>query len=331
MIERIGIIGDGAMGTVSAILLANKGRQVTVWGAFESNIRRLIEDGENKRFLPGYRIPPDVRFTTDHAEIVSGRDLLVAAVPCQHMREVWERLAPHYTAGTPFCSVAKGIENHTLLRPTQIIEDVLGSVPVAALSGPSIADELARHLPATVAVASRDEKLADRIQEAFSTQCFRVYTNPDLLGVELAGATKNVIALAAGILDGLQAGDNAKAALLTRGLVEISRLGVAMGAEPGTFSGLAGLGDLVTTCVSPHGRNRSCGEQIGRGKKVRDVLAETHSVVEGVPTTQSVVELADRHGIDMPITRAVHAVLFDDKDAIDATTELMARTPRGEL
>jgi glycerol-3-phosphate dehydrogenase (NAD(P)+) len=234
----------------------------------------------------------------------------------------------------PICSVAKGIENHTLLTPTRVLRDVLDAGetrrPIAALSGPSIAPEVARKLPATVTVASDDAAFARRVQRMFNRPYFRVYTNPDLIGVEIAGATKNVIAIAAGILDGLGTGDNAKAALLTRGLSEITRLGVALGARAETFAGLAGFGDLVTTCISPIGRNRSFGEAVGRGKTVADALGATESVVEGVATTASVVELAAKVGVDMPITRAVHAVLLGHRNPAQAIAELMARPLKQE-
>jgi len=229
--------------------------------------------------------------------------------------------------------VSKGIENVTLLRPTQVIADALDTPhhwPLAALSGPNIAAELAQRLPGTAVAACDDAAVAQRAQAAFSTPWFRVYTNDDVVGVELAGATKNVIAIAAGILDGLAAGNNAKSALVTRGLVEISRLGAAMGAKGETFAGLAGLGDLITTCVSPEGRNRSVGERIGRGQKLAQILADMPSVAEGVPTTQSVLELARRYDVEMPITEAVHAVLFEDLEVRQAIGRLMAREPKPE-
>jgi glycerol-3-phosphate dehydrogenase (NAD(P)+) len=247
------------------------------------------------------------------------------------MRNVWRRLALHVPAGVSIVSVAKGIENQTLMRPTQILLDVVGrGRSLAALSGPNIAAELARYLPATAVAASEDAELALRIQSVFSTQWFRVYTNADVIGTELAGATKNVIAIAAGILDGLAAGNNAKAALVTRGLVEITRLGMAMGAQESTFQGLAGMGDLVTTCVSPEGRNRTVGEQIGKGRKLQDVLGSMDSVAEGVPTTRSVRELSIRFNVEMPITESVHAVLFEGMDVIRALTTLMTREAKPE-
>jgi glycerol-3-phosphate dehydrogenase (NAD(P)+) len=250
------------------------------------------------------------------------------------MRAVWKRVSVYLPKDVPIVSVAKGIENNSLLRPTQVIIDVLGQESsgrtLAAMSGPNIAAELARYLPATAVVASGDAALAQRVQSAFSTQWFRVYTNPDVIGVELAGATKNIVAIAAGIVDGLGAGNNAKAALVTRGLVEITRLGVAMGASAETFNGLAGIGDLITTCVSPEGRNRTVGERIGKGQKLEAILGGMDSVAEGVPTTRSVIHLARRLNVEMPITEAVHAVLFEGKDVLHALSELMTRDPKPE-
>jgi glycerol-3-phosphate dehydrogenase (NAD(P)+) len=260
--------------------------------------------------------------------------MVLHAIPTQFTRAVWQRLAPYLPAGVPIVSATKGIEIQTLLRPTQVIEQVLaeagrGSGALAVLSGPNIAAEIARKLPATAVVAG-PAHLARQIQNIFPTQWLRVYSNDDVIGVELAGAVKNVIALAAGMLDGLAAGNNAKAALVTRGLVEITRLGVAMGAQAGTFQGLAGLGDLITTCVSPEGRNRTVGERLARGEKLADVLASMESVAEGVPTTRAVKALAAKVAVDMPITDAVHSVLFDGKDCREALSDLMARQPRPE-
>jgi glycerol-3-phosphate dehydrogenase (NAD(P)+) len=341
MTERVTILGDGAMATVCSILLTQGGHEVTMWGAFEESIERLIQDREQRRLLPGVRVPPKVRLTAlDHRAFV-GATLILSAVPTQFIRGVWERLQPHVPPNVPIVSVAKGIETGSLLRPTQVIADVLGGKkridagptcdwPLVALSGPNIAAEIARYLPATAVAASDDDALARRVQTTFSTQWFRVYTNRDVTGVELAGASKNVIAIAAGILDGLAAGNNAKAALVTRGLVEITRLGVAMGAREETFHGLAGVGDLITTCVSPEGRNRTVGEQIGKGRSLDDILGHMESVAEGVPTTRAVAELARRHDVDMPITEAVHAVLFEGKDVLHALTDLMTREPKPE-
>ncbi|MFW6059434.1 MAG: NAD(P)H-dependent glycerol-3-phosphate dehydrogenase, partial [Phycisphaeraceae bacterium] len=296
---------------------------------------------ENQRYLPGYKLPESIRFTADPVEACSGAEVLVNAIPSQYIRKVWQRLAPHLPPQAPIASVAKGVEQQTMLRPTQVIADVLQADQkvddpdrparaLAAISGPSVASELARCLPATVCAAADDEAFAQLLQETFTTHWFRVYTNPDLLGVELAGATKNVIALAAGMLDGLQAGNNAKSALLSRGLAEITRLGVAMGARAETFYGLAGVGDLATTCFSPTGRNRTCGEQLGRGRKLDAVLEEIPGVVEGVPTTKAVVALAEKYRVEMPITQAIHQVLFEGLDPLEGITQLMTRQPKAE-
>ncbi len=343
MAEHVTILGDGAMATVCSILLTQGGNRVTMWGAFEESIERLMQDRENHRLLPGVRVPNEVLLTANDAECFRDSTMILSAVPTQYMRGVWQRLGRHVPANIPIVSVAKGIENDTLLRPSQVIIDVMQEFRgtqkggdgtfgsrLAVLSGPNIAAEIARYLPATAVAAAGDDALARRVQAAFSTQWFRIYTNSDVTGVELAGATKNVVAIAAGILDGLAAGNNAKAALVTRGLVEITRLGVAMGAREETFGGLAGLGDLITTCVSPEGRNRRVGEQIGKGRKLQDILDEMDSVAEGVPTTQSVMQLARRFNVEMPITEAVHAVLFDNKEVIHALTELMTREPKPE-
>jgi glycerol-3-phosphate dehydrogenase (NAD(P)+) len=338
MPERITILGDGAMATVCSILLATNGHDVTLWGAFEESIEALLQDREQRKLLPGVKIPPQVRLTANDADCFDNATLILSAIPTQYTRPVWERLKQYTPPAVPIVSVAKGIENTTLLRPTQIIKDVLNSsfilphssFSVCALSGPNIAGELARYLPATAVAASEDQALAERVQAAFSTQWLRIYTNADVIGVELAGATKNIIAIAAGILDGLGAGNNAKAALVTRGLVEITRLGVAMGATEATFQGLAGVGDLITTCVSPEGRNRTVGEQLGKGRKLQEILEKLPSVAEGVPTTKAVVELARQFKVEMPITEAVHAVLFEGRDVIRALSDLMSREPKPE-
>jgi glycerol-3-phosphate dehydrogenase (NAD(P)+) len=341
MPEHVTILGDGAMATVCSILLTQGGHTVTMWGAFEESIDRLMQDREQRRLLPGTRVPDAVRLTANDADAFRECTMILSAVPTQYMRSVWKRLSSHVPKSVPIVSVAKGIENDTLLRPTQIIADVLGGKksfdkgptcdwPLAALSGPNIAAELAKYLPATAVAAANDDELARQVQIVISAPWFRIYTNSDVIGVELAGAMKNIVAIAAGILDGLAAGNNAKAALVTRGLVEITRLGVTMGAKAETFAGLAGLGDLITTCVSPEGRNRSVGEQIGKGRTLEQVLEKMDSVAEGVPTTRSVMQLARKYNVEMPITEAVHAILFDEKDVLDALADLMTRDPKPE-
>lgn len=330
MFEQAAIIGDGQMGTVMAIVLAEQGMRVRLWSRDPDRSAQLRAAHENRKYLAGVPIPDRVSFTGDPTAVLVGADFAVSAVPCQHIRPVWSRFAATWPRQLPIVSVTKGIEIETLMRPSEILRDLLGRVRVAALSGPSIAKELARRLPATMVAACADRTLAERVQQAFSTPWLRVYTNSDILGVELAGALKNVIALAAGIIDGLRAGDNAKAALVTRGLVEMTRLGVAMGARRETFAGLAGLGDLVTTCISPSGRNRTAGEAIGRGQPVEQVIASVAGVIEGIPTAGAALALARRHGVEMPITEAVYDVICGGKDILRALTELMSRDLRGE-
>jgi glycerol-3-phosphate dehydrogenase (NAD(P)+) len=327
--ERVTIVGDGAMGTLCALLLHANGHEVTWWGYQADYMVEMARRRENSRYLPDAAIPENIRVTGED-DCAGAADFLVSAVPCQFLRPVWTRLRRHVPPSVPVCSVTKGIENTTLLRPSEIIADVIGARPIAALSGPCIAPEVVRKLPAAVVVASDDGTFAERVQRAFVTSWFRVYTNRDLIGTELAGATKNVIAMAAGIIDGLGAGDNCKAALLTRGLVEITRLGVALSAQRETFAGLAGLGDLVTTCISPVGRNRSAGEAIGRGRSLAEIQRGTQSVIEGVATTKSVVDLAKRHGVDMPITEGVYGVLFQGIAPPAAIAGLMARQVKAE-
>jgi len=331
MFKKVTIIGDGAMGSVCAMLLCRNGADTTLWGYDKAQLEQIRLRGQNTRFLPGYPLPKQLKFQPDDAQALAGAELLVSAVPCQFMRSVWKRLAPFTPPAVPAVSVTKGIENDTLLCPTQILREILGPAhPLAVLSGPTIADELARGLPATAAAASYNMELACRIQETFSTPAFRVYTNDDLLGVELAGAMKNVIAIAAGIVDGMGAGDNAKAALLSRGLAEIERLGIACGAKEKTFAGLSGLGDLVTTCISPKGRNRTFGQRIGEGMTAQQALDATESVVEGAATCRSVLALAQKHNVEMPITEAVSSVITGRKTVRQAVSELMSRQLKAE-
>ncbi len=329
-IPRATVIGDGAMGTLCALLLAQRGTEVILWGAFPDHIATLQRDRENKRFLPGHPLPDAIRPVDQPSAAFDDPTIIVSAVPCQFIRGVWKRFAEIAPRDVPIVNVAKGIEVGTLLCPTDIVKKCLGDVPSVCLSGPSIAPEVAAKKPASVVSASEDEELARLVQKGFSTEYFRVYTSRDLLGVELAGAVKNVMALAAGIGDGIQAGDNAKAALLTRGVVELTRLGVAMGACADTFRGLAGVGDLVTTFVSSVSRNRTAGEKIGRGMTADEAIASTDSVIEGIPTTRSVLDLANRYQVEMPIIAAVASVLFDGACPTDAIRALMTRPLHAE-
>lgn len=330
MSGQVAVIGDGAMGTMCALLLAENGRAVRLWGRDAQRTDDINCARENQRYLPGIPLPESVTAGTDAAWAFTGAEFVVSAVPCQHVRSVWTATSATLPARVPVLSVAKGIEVNTLLRPTQILAELCGQRSYAILSGPNIASEIARGLPAAAVVAGVDESFCRHAQVAINTETFRVYTNPDIIGVELAAALKNVIALAAGVVDGLKLGDNAKAALITRGLAEITRLGVAMGAAAETFYGMAGVGDLITTCMSPHSRNRTAGQKIGEGQSPETVRESTPSVIEGIPTTRSTLALAHKYNVDVPITTAVGAVLFDGVPPADAVRELMTRELKSE-
>jgi glycerol-3-phosphate dehydrogenase (NAD(P)+) len=328
---RFAILGDGAWGTAVALVLAqNPEHRVALWSARAENGRILQERRENVRLLPGVRIPESIFLTMDLGAAIANADLWIVAIPTVYLRATLEPVAAVLQADRPVLSLAKGIENGTFLRPTEIIRQVLGPRQVAVLSGPSHAEEVSRGLPTTVVAAGDDWPLICWIQQSFNTDRFRVYTNQDLLGVELAGALKNIVGIAAGISDGLGFGDNAKSALLTRAVVEMTRFGVALGAEPKTFSGLAGLGDLVTTCISRFGRNRQVGDRLAKGEKLPAILASMRMVAEGVFTTRSVHERAVHVGIDMPITSEVYQVLYEDKSPLTAVNHLMLREPKLE-
>lgn len=331
MSERISIVGDGQMGLVLAEALASRGLPVTVWGPFEDVVEVLARTRENRGRMPGFRLTEAVRVTSDPVEAMAGATMAINAIPSQFIRPVWARIAPGVPKGCPIVSVAKGVENDTLLRPSEVLGELApGAGSCCALSGPTIATELAAHQPAVLIAASEDAALVQRVQTCFDVPWLRIYAGSDLIGVELAGACKNVIALAAGMCDGLALGDNAKSAVLARGLAEITRLGVAMGAKVETFYGVAGVGDLATTCFSPHGRNRTCGEALGRGVTLAEFESGTQSVVEGVATARSLVALASRHAVEMPIVQAVHAVLFEGLSPSDGVQRLMERASRVE-
>ncbi len=325
------MVGCGGWGTALALLLDGNGHRATIWGVEPEYVRSVRETRFNPRYLAGIRIPVSVGLTSDVAECVPSGDVVVMATPTVYLRSVSEQVAEHLREGQLIVNVAKGIEEGTQLLGSQIVGDVCGEdLALAGLYGPSHAEEVARGLPTTIVATSRAPELAARVQRIFMCASFRVYTNTDALGVELGSALKNVIAIAAGMCDGLDFGDNAKSALLTRGLAEITRLGVAMGGRAETFAGLSGLGDLITTCISPYGRNRAVGMRIGRGETLDEILASMDQVAEGVRTTRSACALADRHGVDMPISRAVYEVLFEGKPPLEAGMELMQRTPRPE-
>lgn len=330
--EQVAMIGDGGWGTALARLLHMKGQGVVLWGPFPEYIEVLREKRENVKFLKGIPLPDDLPLSADLIEAFDGATMMVVAIPTCYMRSVLERVRSHYPRGLPIVTIAKGIEEGTMMRGSQIIADVLEDVPLGMLFGPSHAEEVARGLPTTIVAASQEPELARRIQQTFMTQRFRVYTSADSVGVELGAALKNVIAIAGGICEGLGFGDNSKAALITRGLAEITRLGVALGAQRETFAGLTGLGDLITTCVSPFGRNRHVGVEMAKGLRLQDVIDEMGGkVAEGVLTTRAVCALAEKHGVEMPISREIHNVLFDGKDPKQAVSDLMMRDPKPEM
>jgi glycerol-3-phosphate dehydrogenase (NAD(P)+) len=328
--KQIAILGAGGMGTALALLFHKADIQVRLWSRDPQHATDLARDRINRPHLPGFRLPGEIVVTGSALEAMDSTDLVVAAIPTSYLRATLAALAENIPAGVPFLSVVKGIENGTFARPSQIIMETVGERLVSVLSGPSHAEELARGLPASVVVAGPSEELNRVVQDALSHEAFRVYTNPDAVGVEVAGALKNILGIAAGICDGLGFGDNAKAALLTRGLVEISRLGVYLGGRQATFYGLAGVGDVVTTCYSPFGRNRAVGQQIARGETLEEILSSMVNVAEGVATTRSVHALARKRGIEMPITAEVHHVLFEGKNPRSAVSDLMVRLPREE-
>ncbi|MFQ3648733.1 MAG: NAD(P)H-dependent glycerol-3-phosphate dehydrogenase [Gemmataceae bacterium] len=331
MATTLAVLGDGAWGIATAILLASKPQhQVRLWSALPEVGAELQRTRENARLLPGVRIPDQIHLTTDAAEATRDADLWVSVIPTVYLRATLQRLAVEASRPPAVVSLTKGIEIGTFARPSEIIAQVLQVSRVAVLSGPSHAEEVSRGLPTSVVAASEDESLAKTIQHVFTTDRFRVYSNLDPIGVELAGALKNVIGLAAGICDGMGFGDNARSALMTRGLAEMTRFGVALGADAATFAGLAGLGDLITTCVSPHGRNRSVGYRLGAGEKITDILAGMNQVAEGVTTTKAAYERAHGMGLDLPILTEVYRVLYEGKSPAEAVPTLMGRSPKGE-
>lgn len=332
--RSIAVLGAGSWGTALAISLAQTGHEVCLWARRAEAAERMAAERHNPTYLPDVVIPDAVQITADLEAAVTDPEMWVMAAPSQSIRALAQRVRPHAHPDRIVVSVAKGIENDTLQTTTQVLADVLAPpVPVeriAVLSGPSHAEEVGEGRPTTLVAAAPDLAVAREVQETFMSPRLRVYATDDVMGVEIGGAVKNILAIAAGISDGVGYGDNAKAALVTRGLAEITRLGLALGAEPATFSGLAGLGDLVVTCFSRHSRNRYFGEQIGRGRTLEEVEEEMKMVAEGVKTTLSVRELAERHGVEMPITEAVHAILFRHLRPEDAVYELMTRAAKRE-
>lgn len=328
--SKIAVLGAGSWGTAVADFLAGAGREVTLWGRDPAVVAGITQAHRNPRYLRDIQLCESIKATTDLHQAVRGADIVAMAVSSGAVREVLVSAAPEVSPSAVIVSLTKGLESGTLKRMTQVIEEVIPGPPVAALSGPNHAEEVSRRIPSATVIAAQDEEVSRLLQRAFMTPEFRVYRNRDLLGVELAGAVKNVIALAAGISDGLGFGDNAKASLVTRGLAEMWRLGAALGAESRTFSGLAGMGDLVATCTSRHSRNRAVGERLAKGQDVESAQAELGMVAEGVRTTAALKELMERAGVDMPLSLSVYDVVYRGKDPLVCVADLMGRGPAEE-
>jgi glycerol-3-phosphate dehydrogenase (NAD(P)+) len=326
--EHVALVGDGQMALVLSDILAVRGIATTLISPFAAVSEKLAAARTSPR-LPGFTLPAQLRVTSD-ASMLADATLVVCAIPTQYIGATFAAMAPWIAPGVPVVSIAKGIEVESFRLPCDILAEACGARPIAALSGPTIAAELARRLPAVLVAASHDAQLCARVQAVFTSPWTKVYQSNDLIGVELAGACKNVIAIAAGVADGMGLGTNAKSALLARGLAEIARIGVALGGKVETFFGVAGAGDLATTCFAPEGRNRSFGERLGRGEKVHDALSRTISVVEGVPTARALVSLARSHGIELPICEAVDAIVFNGLDPHEALFQLMRRASTTE-
>ena len=327
---KVGVIGAGSWGTALSVLLHSNGHEVSVWSISQPEVDMLNAQHEHKDKLPGVKIPEEILITTDLEGTVRDKELLVLAVPSPYTRSTARSMAPYVADGQLIVNVAKGIEESTLMILTDIIEQEIPNCRAAVLSGPSHAEEVGRGLPTTVVAGAHDRKTAEFIQNIFMNQVFRVYTSPDMLGIELGGALKNVIALAAGIADGLGYGDNTKAALITRGIAEMSRIGVAMGGRQETFNGLSGIGDLIVTCASVHSRNRKAGYLMGQGKTMQEAMDEVQMVVEGVYSAKAARKLAEKYQIDMPIVQVVNRVLFENLSARQAVHELMEREKKDE-
>lgn len=329
--KEVVVLGAGSWGMTLAIHLFKKGHKIRLWEFSQERVASLLSKRENIWFLPGITIPEDIFITSNIDEACQKAEVVIVAIPSHTVREVVTHLVGHLEEGAIIISVVKGLEEKTSMRPSQIIEEILGGWQIGVLSGPSHAEEVSREIPTTVVASSVQKEISASIQHLFITPNFRVYTNEDLIGVELGGALKNIIAIAAGISDGLGFGDNTKAALLTRGLTEMTRLGVAMGAKSQTFAGLSGMGDLIVTCISKFSRNRHLGEMIGRGITLKEALKKMVMVAEGIRTTKAASEMAKFYGVELPITEEVFKVLFEGKSPREAVSELMLREPKPEI
>jgi glycerol-3-phosphate dehydrogenase (NAD(P)+) len=331
MDNLISIVGAGSWGTAIAILMANKGFNVKLWVRDKELIERINETRENAEYLPGAILPKNIVVASDMEYCCSGSESVIIAAPSHAMRDICSQMKDFTLKGQIIVSLAKGIENDTLLRMSQVINEFMPENEVAVVSGPSHAEEVAKGIPTAVVASSKKRIVAEYIQDVFMTPMFRVYANPDIVGVELGGALKNIIALGAGIIDGLGLGDNTKAAVMTRGIVEMARLGESLGASRNTFAGLSGIGDLIVTCTSMHSRNRRAGIAIGQGKSLEEVLGGTRMVIEGVRTTKSAYQLAKKQGIEMPITQEIYNLLFNKADIRDSVMNLTTRTKTHEI
>ena len=327
---NIGVIGAGSWGIALSVLLSNNGHDVKVWSIIEEEIKMLKEYHEHKDKLPGVILSDKITFTTNLKEVVEGMDLLVMAVPSPFVRKTAADIKDFVSDGQIIVNVAKGIEENTLMTLSQIIEEEVPQAEVTVLSGPSHAEEVGRGIPTTIVVGAKSKETAEYIQNIFTSEVFRVYISPDVLGIELGAALKNVVALAAGIADGLGYGDNTKAALITRGITEIARLGMAMGGKFETFCGLSGIGDLIVTCASMHSRNRRAGILLGQGKTMDEAMAEVKMVVEGVYSAKAALGLARKYDVQIPIIEQVNQVLFENKPASETMKELMTRDKKSE-
>lgn len=331
---KIGMLGAGSWGTTLAALLCENNHDVTLWSYSADDVRSMRETGRNGVYLPDFDLPPQLSITGDLPEAAAEKDMLVISTPSQYVRPVLEKLPAHSADHAIIVNVAKGIENGTLLRMSEVVRELIPDFDCdhyAVLSGPSHAEEVSQKRPTTVVAASRNPRTTNLVTQTFMTDTFRVYGSADVIGVELGGSLKNVIAIGAGICDGSRFGDNTKAALITRGIAEIRRLGTMLEADPHTFAGLSGLGDLIVTTMSQHSRNRFVGEEIGKGRSVEEVLGGMSMVAEGVATTRSAHELALKHGVEMPIIHQMYEILFNGKDPVQATQELMTRQAKHEV
>ncbi len=327
---NISVIGSGSWGTAVAIMLANKGYDVKLWSWIQEETDRLCSDRENREFLPGVAFPDNITCSHDTKFCIEGADLVITAVPSPATRTTAKTIAPYVKEGQKLVNISKGLEKGTLKRLSEVYNEEIPQGDISVMSGPSHAEEVSRSLPTMNVVASETIETANYIQDILMGDNFRVYASADIIGVELGGALKNVIALAAGISDGLGYGDNTKAALMTRGIAEISRLGVAMGASAETFSGLSGIGDLIVTCTSMHSRNRRAGILLGEGYSLEETLEKVHMVVEGVNTATAAYELAQKYGVEMPIVEHAYRILFEGASARDAVISLMTRAKKDE-